>query len=211
MSIVLILFAFHSFILLLSLTLILLFHNMMDSLYKNFVLIRNAISAMVFASLTRRKSRSERIDVTLEKYSLRSVKYFWRIRRVEYRYFSKWDRFKFKQSFGKHAESRDWQEREEDTRTWFRLFVSFCENELLLLPLFLLLLFLLSSFTYHFYLAPFFPGLCISLSDSSGVVSHQMEAGEMVDLATNLNKYGRTSVERRRGQRLARHRLEMRE
>jgi len=57
----------------------------MDLLYKNLVLIRNAISAMVFVGKSHEKEEpaQERIDVALEKYSPLSVKYFWRIRRAE--------------------------------------------------------------------------------------------------------------------------------
>jgi len=75
---------------------------------------------------------------------------------------------------------------------------------LLLLPLLLLpllhLLSRLSSFTYHFgsTFAPVSP-VFLFVSDSSGALSHPArQAGEMVDLAANLNKYGERKKERER-------------
>jgi len=52
--------------------------------------------------------------------------------------------------------------------------------------------------SFRLYLA-LFPGLCIYLSVWLIERGESSEAGEMVDLATNLNKYGRTSEEGRRG------------
>lgn len=87
------------------------------------------------------------------------------------------------------------------------------EGELLLLLLLLFLLFLFPSFTYHFG----FTLLCFPVPVYLSVwlikCGESSEAGEMVDLAANLNKYGHSEEGwgGRVRQRLARHRLEMRE